>query len=162
MAFLGDDEEILNSSSRHLASRGRSGSVETEVELFKQPTAHPRSTSRAVAEGGRESPVSMPEGQDPRTKSHTHGKSSKSNLVGGSSSSAVKSQESDQSSYEVDEPERGIMFTRDLARPGIVVTREYTVETQRKREDHRPDAWNANSFGEGIPMRHNWDGPNDA
>lgn len=54
--------------------------------------------------------------------------------------------------YEIDEPERGIMMARDLARPGIVVTREYTVETERRREDKPDVEWNT-----GQPMRINWD-----
>lgn len=157
MTLLGNGDDFASASSRHLASRGRSGSIEADGNMIKPPNPHPRSTSRAVAEGGRETPASVFEGQEGRNKSHIRGKGSKASALTKSNTGTIKSHKDRRDVYEVDEPERGIMFTQDVARPGIVVTREYTVETERRRESQRSEACCPSEFGTGRPMRHNWD-----
>ena len=144
------------SSARGLSAgtRGRSDSCDKDVELLKHPQAIPQSMSKSEARTGRSKMLrnnSVGPNQSQTRGSDTAGKRHGQVLAD------PDSMNDDPESYEVYEPEHGVMMARDLARPGIVVTKEYTVETERKRDEKRDHDRNLSDFGSGRPMRHNWD-----
>ncbi|KAL9049348.1 MAG: hypothetical protein Q9162_007263 [Coniocarpon cinnabarinum] len=149
MNLIGHGHARVTSS----AKAGRCDSTDKDVELLKHPQAIPRSVSRARAEAGCESQV-LPD-SDRKGASRARDQSINSRKNGKSLMASAASDESEV--YDVYEPERGIMMAKDVGRPGIVVTKEYSVETERAREDER--GWASSDFGSGRPMRYNWDDP---
>lgn len=155
VSLFGQAHLRTTSTAHAYSSRGRSDSTEKSFELLKHPQGNPRSASRGIADGRRESPPGG--GSDTRSASRSRGKINSNKIA----SNVEMEYVNDGEEYEIYEPERGIMMARDLARPGIVVTKEYTVETERRKEERRGD-WNPGDFGSGRAMQHNWGDPNNA
>ena len=128
------------------SSRSRSDSDDKDVELLNHPQVQARSTSRAVAQGGRQTPTRQQD--EDRKATHARSKSSKSGPAGKNGTDITTSivEEEDEDAYDTQRPERGVMLAKDLGRPGIVVTREYTVETERRKQERRRSDWRPSDF----------------
>ena len=134
--------------------------LKKDVELLKYPQANPRSTSLAAfPDGCIGRPGSTHPDSSARNASHVRAKSSTSRMISKAFTDTGSPAMTENEEYEIHEPERGFMTARDVARPGIIITREYSVGSEKRKEERAEDSCQLGEWGTGKPMRHNWDDP---